>query len=367
MHLLEASAEAEQCEAEGKRLERSLSLVRGQFEGAFNNAPIGMALTAMDGSWLEVNDAFCRTTGYTSEELRATTFRALTHPEDVDLDAQATDQLLAGYLPSFQIEKRYRHARGHYVWVLATTSVVRGVDRRPLYTVTQVQDISERIELARHLEFVVDHDFLTGLFNRRYFEQELAREIERAARYGSPGAVLLIDIDNFKVVNDTFGHRAGDEVLKAVAGQLKQRLRQTDTVARLGGDEFAVLLTQTDPDQVQVVADQVVKVLRQGADMPPDPAVRITASVGVAMIKNLGNLEVLAFADWAMYEAKATGRNCFEMYWPLVCDPDLNASAAPRELSDSHGLRGRWIAPQGPGTHRQLSGNRQEGCGPVRY
>jgi diguanylate cyclase (GGDEF)-like protein/PAS domain S-box-containing protein len=304
-------------ERESRRVERGLREVRERFESAFNNAPIGMALIAMDGRWLQVNDALCRITGYTGEELRAMTLREITHRDDVDLDAQDLEQLLADAVPNYQVEKRFRHAWGHHVWVLVTTSIVRDEDRSPLHVVTQVQDISERKELARRLEHVVAHDFLTGLLNRRYFEQELAKETERAARYGIPGAVLLIDLDNFKDVNDTFGHRAGDDVLKGVAGLLKERLRHTDIVARVGGDEFAVLLTQTDADQVHIVADEVVKALGRETAVLADRSIRLTASVGAAMFDGLTDVEVLAYADIAMYEAKDTGRNRFEMYRPL--------------------------------------------------
>jgi diguanylate cyclase (GGDEF)-like protein/PAS domain S-box-containing protein len=310
-------SERKRLEAGAKQVERGLREVRERFESAFNNAPIGMALIAMDGRWLQVNDALCRITGHTAEELRATTLRAMTHPDDVDLDAQGLEQLVAGAVPNYQIEKRYRHAWGHHVWALVTMSIVRDADRNPLHIVTQVQDISERKELARRLEHVVNHDFLTGLLNRRHFEQELAKETDRAARYGAPGAVLLIDLDNFKDVNDTFGHRAGDDVLKGVAGLLKQRLRHTDVIARVGGDEFAVLLPQTDPDQVQIVADEVVKALGRETAVLADQSIRITASVGVAMFDGLTDVEVLAYADLAMYEAKETGRNRFEMYRPL--------------------------------------------------
>jgi diguanylate cyclase (GGDEF)-like protein/PAS domain S-box-containing protein len=311
-------SERERLETKARRVERGLREVRERFESAFDNAPIGMALIAMDDRWLQVNDALCRITGHSGEQLKATTLRAMTHPDDVDLDAQSLGQLLAGQIPSYQVEKRYRHAWGHYVWVLVTTSIVRDEDRNPLHVVTQVQDISERKELAGRLEYIVDHDFLTGLLNRRHFEHELAKETERAARYGIRGAVLLIDLDNFKGVNDTFGHRAGDDVLRGVAGLLKQRLRQTDVVARLGGDEFAVLLTQTDADNVETVADEVVRALGRETAMLADQSIHITASVGVVMLDGLTDVEALAYADLAMYEAKDTGRNRFVMYRPLT-------------------------------------------------
>ena len=171
-------------------MEHGLREVRERFESAFANAPIGMALVDMNGAWLQVNDALCRITGYPESDLKATTLDAITHPEDVGLAADDLQQLLAGQIPSYQVEKRYRHAWGHYVWVLLTVSVVRDAQGDALHIIKQVQDISERKERARQLEYLVDHDFLTGLYNRRWFERELAREVERAARYGTPGAVL---------------------------------------------------------------------------------------------------------------------------------------------------------------------------------
>ena len=316
-HLRQEISERERVGKEARETERGLREVRERFESAFDNAPIGMALIATDHRWLQVNDALCRITGRTEAELKATTLRAITHPDDIDLDAQNLSRLLAGQISSYQVEKRYQHTWGHYVWVLVTASIVRDEDRSPLYLVSQVQDISERKELARRLEYFVNHDFLTGLFNGRHFEHELAKETARAARYGAPGAVLVIDLDNFKDINDTFGHKAGDDVLKGVAGLLRQRLRHTDLVARLGGDEFAVLLPQADADHAQSVADEVVKALGRQAAVLADQSIRVTASIGVTMFDGLTDIEILAYADRAMYEAKEGGRNRFAMYRPV--------------------------------------------------
>ena len=239
----------------------SLKETRERFESAFGNAPIGMALVDLDGCWFQVNDALCRITGYSEGELRATTLRALTHPDDLEPDRVFLQQLLAGQIPSYQIEKRCHHHWGHFFWVQETVSLVHDREGHALYLIAQIQDISERKELVRHLEFLVDHDFLTGLSNRRHFELALAQEVERAARYGTPGAVLLMDLDNFKEVNDTFGHMAGDDLLKEIGGLLRHRMRHTDTLARVGGDEFAVLLPQTGAEQVQIVTDELVKAL----------------------------------------------------------------------------------------------------------
>jgi diguanylate cyclase (GGDEF)-like protein/PAS domain S-box-containing protein len=289
---------------------------QARFEAAFTSAPIGMALIDMDGRWLQVNDALCRITGQTRNVFEASTLRDITHPDDIDRDADVMRELLDGRIPSAQVEKRYRHVWGHYLWVLLTVSLVRDDRGRPLYIVAQVQDISERKELAARLEYLLDHDFLTGLFNRRRFQQELDHEAERVARFGANAAVLMIDLDNFKDVNDAFGHKAGDDLLKGVAGALRHRMRQTDVVARVGGDEFAMLLPEADVDQAQIVANGIVKTLSRQVAVLGEQSIHITASVGVALFDGLTAAQVLEFADLAMYEAKQAGRNGVAVYRP---------------------------------------------------
>jgi diguanylate cyclase (GGDEF)-like protein/PAS domain S-box-containing protein len=289
---------------------------QARFESAFNSAPIGMALIDMSGRWLQVNDALCRITGRSRGELRGTTLQSITHPDDLDRDADSMCDLFDGKIPSCQIEKRYRHAWGHYIWMLVTVSLVRNDRGGPLYYVSQVQDISERKAQASRLEYLLEHDFLTGLFNRRRFQQELAHEAERVARYGANGAVLMIDLDNFKDVNDGFGHKAGDDLLKGVAGALNHRVRRTDVVARVGGDEFAMLLPETGADQAVIVAQGIVKALGRQVAVLGEQSIHITASVGVALFDGLSAANVLEFADLAMYEAKQSGRNRVAMYRP---------------------------------------------------
>jgi diguanylate cyclase (GGDEF)-like protein/PAS domain S-box-containing protein len=289
--------------------ERSLEDGEARFEGAFTGAPIGMALVDTEGRWLQVNDALCRIVGHTREELENTTSLSIAHPEDVDLDEAALEEVLDGRIPSYQVEKRYRHAFGHYVWVLLTVSLVRDRAGEPLYLVSQVQDVSERKVLSARLDYLVDHDFLTGLFNRRRFQEELAREAKRLSRYGAKGAVLMIDLDNFKSVNDTFGHKAGDDLLRGVAASLRDRMRQTDVLARVGGDEFAMLLPEADIDQAQIVAEGIVKALGGHVAVLGDQRIGVTASVGIALFEGLRAAEALEFADLAMYEAKEAGRN----------------------------------------------------------
>ncbi len=286
------------------------------FESAFTHAPIGMALVDTTGRVLQVNDALCRITGYAPEKLTATTLREITHPDDVDLDAGDMQRLLAGEITSYQVERRYHHGWGHYTWVLLTVSLVRNDHDEPLYLISQVQDISARKELEAHLAYLVDHDFLTGLVNRRRFEQELQLHVAQVARYGTTGALLLIDLDNFKDVNDTFGHRAGDDLLKGLAGLLQNRVRRTDLLARLGGDEFGLLLRRADAAEASTVARELVDALHRHVAVIGKETVHISASIGVALFGDLTDLEMFAFADLALYEAKEGGRNRFSLYQP---------------------------------------------------
>lgn len=288
------------------------------FENAFTHAPIGMALVDMAGRSLRVNDALSRITGYTAAQLRARPFRDLSDPHDVDVDAARLLELVDGRMPTYQIEKRFRHASGHPVWVLLSVSLVRDDEGRPLHLIAQVQDISERKELERRLERLVDHDFLTTLFNGRRFEQALAQETRSAARYGGGGAVLLLDLDHFKIVNDRFGHKAGDDLLKMVAAELRGRIRDTDVLARLGGDEFGIILPHADAQQAELVADGIVKALRRQTVRLAEHQIPVTVSVGVALFDGLTNVELLAAADLAMYEAKEAGRDRIALYRPAA-------------------------------------------------
>jgi diguanylate cyclase (GGDEF)-like protein/PAS domain S-box-containing protein len=300
---------------EGRRVvEQDLHDVQARFESAFTSAPIGMALVDMQGAWLQVNDALCRILGRTRDELKETTLQAITHPEDIERDQASLHDLLAGAVPGYQVEKRYRHAWGHYLWVLLTVSLVRDQNGEPLYLVSQIQDISERKELATRMEYLIDHDFLTGLFNRRRFQEELTREVERKSRYGAKGGAHDRS-RQLQGVNDDFG-QGGDDLLKGVAGALRHRMRQTDVLARVGGDEFAVLLPETDADQAQIVAEGLVKALGRQVAVLGERTICITASIGVAVFADLRAVELLEFADLAMYEAKESGRNQVAMTDP---------------------------------------------------
>ena len=184
------------------------------------------------------------------------------------------------------------------------------------------------------LRHLADHDGLTGLLNRRRFEQELARHLAHGRRYGAEGAALVLDLDRFKPVNDTYGHAAGDRLLARVACVLRERLRATDVVARLGGDEFAVLLPRADRVGAEAVAHSLVETVRAEAlAAGADP---VTVSAGVVLLGEGTAFDVegaLAAADIAMYDAKTAGGDG----WALYAVPEVSYPRSSNGLLGASG------------------------------
>jgi diguanylate cyclase (GGDEF)-like protein/PAS domain S-box-containing protein len=288
-----------------------LRAVTTLFETAFAAAPIGMALVGVDGSFQRCNQALCDLLGYEQDELMASSFQDITHPEDLDSDLAHVQRLLAGEASSYTMEKRYLTRTGRLVWVLLAVSLVRDEDGAPSHFISQIKDITETRRMEERLRQLADHDAVTDLLNRRRFEDELVRQVGRCKRYGETACLMILDVDEFKGVNDAFGHRTGDAALQQVALILNGRLRDTDVVARIGGDEFAALLPGVSAQDARGLAEEVraaIEELRVGSG---GRHASVTASIGLKTLDRGTIDEDSAFvaADRAMYDSKAAGRN----------------------------------------------------------
>lgn len=415
---------------EQKRYEQALRESEERFRQSFEHAGVGMAITALDGSYLQVNPAMSRILGYSREEFLHHTFVSLTYPDDTDMSASFVDRMLAGEIESYQLEKRYLHRDGHPVWVMLTAALIRDANGRPQSFISQVEDISERkraeealrsseeryrklFEHAQEIVYVLDlqghlimanqaayralgygeaalrqrdivslvapeyrplvrrmmrekirhglptsfevamlakdgrhvllevnsqvisaagqpagiqgiarditerhsfeerlryqalHDSLTDLPNRAFLTERLEEAVQEAREAGQQMAFLLMDIDRFKEINDTFGHYSGDRLLQEVSSRLRATLDDSVLVARLGGDEFGVIVPRAGQAEALAVAGRV-----QDAFLHPFTVeghqLAVGTSLGIALFPEHGNdvTTLMRRADVAMYTSK---------------------------------------------------------------
>jgi diguanylate cyclase (GGDEF)-like protein/PAS domain S-box-containing protein len=288
-----------------------------RFRGAMHASPVGMAIVSIDGRWLKVNPALSRITGYSEAELQGMTFQDLTHPEDREIAPERLQKLLEGECESYQIEKRYLHKDGHEVWVEVNVSVMRDATGASPQLIAQILDVSERHRMQRQLEHLALHDVLTGLPNSRLLQDRLEQTLAATRRNSQPMGLMYLDLDEFKPVNDTYGHAAGDLVLKEFASRVAQVLRETDTIARIGGDEFVAVLGQISGEaDARRAAERVLSALERPFDLGNGQAARVSASIGLALFPQHGQTaqELKQHADAAMYAAKQGGRNSYRFF-----------------------------------------------------
>jgi diguanylate cyclase (GGDEF)-like protein/PAS domain S-box-containing protein len=301
--------------AESKRATEALLLSEQHFRAYFDRAMIGMASTSPGMEWLEVNDALCEMLGYTREELTGMTWADLTHPDDLAANLVQFDRILSGEINEYSIENRFVREDGTIVYVRRSPRAVRKADGSLDYIVAWIDDITQRKQDERQIQQLAHFDLLTGLPNRALFTDRIGHAIKMAQRSGSQLAVMFLDLDHFKNVNDNLGHRIGDALLVEIANRLKSAIREEDTVSRLGGDEFILLFPNTDADGAAHVAEKLLERISRLCRIEQHELV-VTPSIGIAMYPEDGrDFESLSqCADVAMYRAKHDGRNNYKFF-----------------------------------------------------
>ena len=286
------------------------------FALAFRDSPIGMALLDTSGHYIEVNDAFGRVLGRPPAHFAGRHFGEYTHPDDLPRDIELMDQLSRGELPFYQVQKRLLHREGDTIWVRVTVSDMLAADEPSGHRfVAQVEDVTEIRRARDLLERRALYDNLSGLANRTLLMDRLERALETHEPRAATVACISLDVDHFKMVNDSLGHDAGDVLLVELARRVQCSVRAGDTVARLGGDEFVIVLEDVmdataGASIMSLIADAVRQPFVIGAhELAP------TVSAGLAMAEaGISAESLIRNADMAMYTAKRAGRDRSEVF-----------------------------------------------------
>jgi diguanylate cyclase (GGDEF)-like protein/PAS domain S-box-containing protein len=311
----------------------ALAETEQRFSLAFEAAATGVVITSPEGARAaridRVNPAFAGMVGRAGEDLAGESLADFTHPEDLARDQAVYGSLLGGSDHTEQWETRLVAADGRTVWTLVSAALARDDEGRPLYFITQFLDITARRQAQQDLEELSLTDSLTGLANRPLLGDRVQQALARMRREPGTLALILLDLDRFKVVNDSLGHQVGDALLTAVAARLEGVSRADSTVARVGGDEFVVLVEDLpEPEAVNAIAERILDVLREPFRLgDADEEIITTASVGIAVTSdaNRESDDLFREADLALYRAKEAGRDRFALY-----DEELRSRAVDR-------------------------------------
>jgi diguanylate cyclase (GGDEF)-like protein/PAS domain S-box-containing protein len=318
-------AEKRRRDAEGELAERAaaLAISERQFRAAFTHAPGGMVRLSDEGVILEANRALHEMLGVAPGALPGRSLGELIDPQDAVLTLGRLGGLVGTENATVRIETRLLHADGHQVWTVMSAARLESAEHVP-YTLGQIVDISDRKANEGRLRRQALQDPLTGLANRLLLEERLDHALARQTRQPPRMAVLFIDLDGFKTVNDTCGHKVGDEVLSEVAARLGLVVRPGDTVARLGGDEFVVLCEDLPEPAMDVATGLANRILRTLQDPfhPGDRQLHLSASIGISQptTSTATAADLLAQADAAMYRAKQEGKACHRIFNQSMTD-----------------------------------------------
>ena len=317
---------------------RALAAGEQHFRVAFDNAPIGMSMISLlpgqEGRYLRANDAFCAMLGYSPDEITSLDLQTLTHPGDLERTLDLFHRVSRGETRSVSVEKRYLHRDGRSVHAWVTSAVAQDAEGGPLFLISHAMDMTDRRKERAELERLALTDTLTGLANRTLLGDRLDQALARLDRRPGACAFLLLDVDRFKLVNDSLGHQVGDQLLVEVASRLEAVVRADSTVARLGGDEFVVLTEGLDrPEDVHPVTQRLLEVLRRPYTLEGSQDTLVaTVSIGIsfATTADRSPTDIYREADLALYRAKDSGRDQYAVF-----DDDLRARAVARMEAES--------------------------------
>ena len=310
-----------------RKTEERLRRSEERFRGIFENAPIGILLVDMQGRIFQANHTAANLLAYNEEHMNGLHISRLVPQEERQTLKDHLTTLDIEHEASMREERRLVCQNGLEVWTNFHVVLQRNGKDEPLYYIVQIADISDLKRGQKRMEQMAFYDTLTNLANRRLFQERLAHTIERGTRSKRTSALLYLDLDNFKRVNDTLGHQIGDHLLREVALRLQECVRSEDTVGRTGGDEFTILLDEVNsPTDAGLVAQKILNHLREPIQISGHPLI-VTTSIGITILPSDGldpNL-LMRNADLAMYRAKERGRNNYQFY-----SDDMNTNAVAR-------------------------------------
>ncbi len=327
---------------------QALARSEQRFHAAFDYAPLGMALVDLQGNILQVNSSLEELLGYAKNADERTSpllqknIRDLSSPDAAQLEQVQLNRLTNEDIPFVQYETHYIAQDGHAIYSLVSVAFINKYEDSPCY-LFQIHDLSERKRHEEQLIKLAHYDPLTGLGNRAKLHEDIAFLIQKSNRSSAPFAVLFGDLDHFKQINDGLGHEAGDQLLKTIARRLFKALRKEDTVARLGGDEFVILLHDVNKfEAVVTVAEKLLQKINKPIRLGNNK-VHVGMSFGIALYPTDGDNAkmLLRNADSALYDAKAKGRGCYQLYRKelteyvhnrLLLDADLRNAIHNHEL-----------------------------------
>lgn len=281
------------------------------FRGVMQTSGIGVALIALDGTMFSVNEALCGMLGYSVDELSKLKVQDITHPEDRANTLENLEKLKTGEKSKIDLEKRYIAKNGNIVWAYLFVNVITNHANVAQYYVAHIEDITQSKLMHDELRYNTTHDLLTGLLNRREFENLLNGAVQSFKSQGIPYILCYLDLDFFKIINESAGHMAGDSLLQEVANVLQQHMRKTDILARLGGDEFGVLLLNSALTKGKTICQNLIEVINAIRFHSNENVYRIGVSIGMVLFSDPDRSagQLLSDADIACYAAKSEGRN----------------------------------------------------------